>query len=487
MKHRIHLLAVAILLAAGCDDAEVGAIDVPGDGSPNAGVCAAPCAEGTACENVGLAQGAPCGVGECETELTCQAGECKPAKPVCDDDNPCTQDTCDPETGCRHAGMNGGELPCGIGECRVVVVQCVEGRLQDCTPKTGVDEFCDGLDNDCDGETDEELPDLSCGKGVCMVTTPGCVDGKVPPCTANDGAATTESCNGLDDDCNGTIDDPNTPGCNSYLPDHDGDGYSATSVDYRCLCTPTAPYTAIVGGDCDDDDDLAHPGADERCNGKDDNCNDATDEAPALDCTDYYADLDEDGHGAEGTGACLCAPDADHPVDVLGDCDDDDDTVHEDAVETCDGKDNNCDGFTDEEDAEGCTKYYVDNDKDTYGVTSETDFHCICAGQPKIEGYTASRGGDCCDQDADVRPNQTTYFSIRSKCNSFDYDCNNFASKQDPDGGTCKMELVTCNVSKAGWSGVIPNCGETGDWLIDCSYNFGVCDKTTQRRDQKCR
>jgi hypothetical protein len=120
-------------------------------------------------------------------------------------------------------------------------------------------------------------------------------------------------------------------------------------------------------------------------------------------------------------------------------------------------------------------------------VTSETDFHCICAGQPKIDGYTASRGGDCCDQDANVRPGQTTYFSIRSQCNSFDYDCNNFASQQYTDYGTCKMELVTCNVSKAGWSGALPNCGETGNWLTDCSYNFGVCDTTTQPRDQKCR
>ncbi len=140
MKHRILVIAAVILPALGCGADQGGTLDVQGDGNPQVGVCAAPCAEGTVCENVGLAEGESCGVGDCQTELTCQAGECAPAKPICDDDNPCTQDTCDAVEGCQHQALNGGELPCGVGECRVVVVECVEGRLQECTPKAPIDE-----------------------------------------------------------------------------------------------------------------------------------------------------------------------------------------------------------------------------------------------------------------------------------------------------------------------------------------------------------
>lgn len=481
------VLLVLPLLVAGCTDPNPGGTnDIVGDGSGTPGLCAAPCAEGTVCDGPGIAEGEVCGTGECDTVLTCQSGECIPEAPVCDDANPCTDDACDPVAGCLNVARSGGELACGVGECRLVVVECVDGRLQECTPKAPGTEVCDGLDNDCNGLADDGLPDRTCGLGVCMVTTPGCVEGKVPDCEPKPELVTNEICNGKDDDCNGTVDDPDSPGCTPYLADHDGDGYSASSVDYQCLCNPTAPYTAIEGGDCDDLLDTVYPGADEYCNGIDDNCNGATDEENAIDCVPHFADLDEDGHGAPGTDACLCGPDETHPVTIAGDCNDEDPEIHAEHPETCDGKDNNCDEESDEEDAEGCIRRYVDNDKDGFGVTSEEDFRCLCAGQTAPAPYTAIKAGDCCDEDANVRPGQTTAFSIRSKCNSFDYNCDKAETWQATAGGVCDMELVTCNVKVAGWSGQIPGCGENGQWLIDCSYNFGVCDRTTELRTQKC-
>ena len=111
--------------------------------------------------------------------------------------------------------------------------------------------------------------------------------------TAHPGAV--ESCDGVDNDCSGVIDDP---------PDGDGDGYT------------------ICDGECDDHDTAIHPGADESCDGVDNDCSGEPDDPP-------------DGDG-DGFDACH------------GDCDDTDPTVFPGAPETADGIDNDCDDWIDE-------------------------------------------------------------------------------------------------------------------------------------------
>ncbi|MFN7144503.1 MAG: C-type lectin domain-containing protein, partial [Myxococcota bacterium] len=91
-----------------------------------------------------------------------------------------------------------------------------------------------------------------------------------------------------------------------------------------------------------------HTVSPETCNGLDDDCDGATDEADASGRVEWYLDADGDGYGDEADTVEDCdAPDG-YAADP-GDCDDDDATIHPDATEGCDATDENCDGLIDED------------------------------------------------------------------------------------------------------------------------------------------
>ncbi len=102
---------------------------------------------------------------------------------------------------------------CGDGECRAFgTISCVNGAIVDsCTPGTPApdDTVCDGLDNDCDGSVDEDFPSFLtvCGIGDCMASgSTSCVDGViVDSCTP--GTPSTETCDGRDNDCDLSVDE----------------------------------------------------------------------------------------------------------------------------------------------------------------------------------------------------------------------------------------------------------------------------------------
>ncbi len=273
--------------------------------------------------------------------------------------------------------------------------------------------------------------ELSATSGDCNDSNP----------SINPGAK--ELCNGLDDNCNGQYEEGLPK--NTYYRDADGDGYGHHDITTIPYCT--APVGFVENNsDCDDSDPAIHPDATEICNDKDDNCNGEIDEGLRK---AYCRDADGDGFGDPNEKKMFCSQpdgyteeqfcddcdDADpeeNPLqvwfkdkdsdgysdgemsfcerafpyyylsydlissgsDIMSiDCDDDDPTANPTAAESCNGKDDNCNGEVDE----GVMLiFYRDADNDGYGNPHDEKEACE---QP--EGYVANNT-DCDDTNPKV-------------------------------------------------------------------------------------
>mgnify|MGYP000887007605 CR=1 FL=1 len=284
---------------------------------------------------------------------------------------------------------------------------CGAGGLGPCVGTTPAAETCDHVDNDCDGKTDEGFPDCDLD-GLADCVDPD-LDGDgvyedgdgsgVPgdhPCA---GGART----GCDDNCpacgfrNPDQADSNGDGigdpCDPCQVDSDGDGFA------RC-------------DDCDDGNRLVNPGAVERCNGRDDDCDEVTDPEGAEGCDVWYRDRDGDKYGAEEDWKCLCASEGEYTATVAGDCDDDRAAVNPKGREICNGLDDNCDGTVDPSGIEGCLPYYMDADQDGFGDSLQ--WRCYCGPDGS---YSALNPGDCDDDDPGRHP------GADEACDNKDNDC----------------------------------------------------------------
>jgi hypothetical protein len=270
-------------------------------------------------------------------------------------------------------------------------------------------EICDNIDNNCDGTADEGCDDDNDGQCDANMTYSGPV-AKCPngsgDCNDNDASIfkgkSQEICDNKDDNCNGKTDD----GC-----DDDHDGYCDAAFT---VATPLPSICPKGSGDCDDLNSDQNPGAKEVCgNGLDDNCNGSQNDQDAAGCLTFYFDADSDAWGLSGsTGKCLCNSAGSYKATKIGDCDETSAAINPSASEVCDGKDNNCDGTVDENNATGCVVRYYDGDQDGYGISLNA---CTCASNAP---YTASQAGDCNDTDANMNPGKT------EKCDNIDNDCN---------------------------------------------------------------
>jgi hypothetical protein len=160
-------------------------------------------------------RGAPCGTGVCRAFAPCVGGvevACVPGPPDLPADTLCNgeDDDCDGFT-----DEDWVRTTCGVGAC-MEIGMCIIG-LEICTPGIPELERCDGLDNDCDGRTDE---DSTCSVGAtqpCTIAVPTktCAGAQTCGVACDWGACavtaapdTVEACNLIDDDCDGTVDEP---------------------------------------------------------------------------------------------------------------------------------------------------------------------------------------------------------------------------------------------------------------------------------------
>jgi hypothetical protein len=92
----------------------------------------------------------------CTVDDLCVGSTCVGGSALdCDDGNVCTADSCDSVAGCTYTALSGSPVTCGVGECARTVDGCLDGVPQDCVPGEPSPEVPNGLDDDCDGEVDE--------------------------------------------------------------------------------------------------------------------------------------------------------------------------------------------------------------------------------------------------------------------------------------------------------------------------------------------
>jgi hypothetical protein len=224
---------IAVLTAAGCSGGTLGVEDRPdADTSCPDGSCDEPV---DPCAAIDCPAGQSCVDGRCRTTDLCQGVECS---------NP--GEVCDPRDGACHSGAaddDGDGYTIAAGDCDDGVVEV----------NPGATELCNGVDDDCDFEVDEGYPD-SDGDGfdTCGFGNPAQADCDDREPMSHPGRS--EECDGIDNDCDGETDEGLSPrpcetACGSGEDRCEG-GRWVCSAPQSCECTPAGAVEEESCGNC---------------------------------------------------------------------------------------------------------------------------------------------------------------------------------------------------------------------------------------------
>ncbi|MBN2527424.1 MAG: fibro-slime domain-containing protein [Deltaproteobacteria bacterium] len=414
-------------------------------------------------------------------------------------------------------------------QCKSGLVQCIPGNGLACIGAVGpTEETCDGMDNDCDGDTDEdtagnplENTGATCGKdvGICSAGHLVCVDGDWQ-CNAVWG--TDETCDGSDNDCDGQADETFPNKGNACYSDTDAiadngcmDTNSDGTYDCKGICEP-GQLTCLSGSEvCVG---MVTPRSeDNTCNGLDDDCDGLLDEdvvetqvCPAGAASWTTFQMEPYSICNAGTMQCNSSIPA---MQCVGN---DGTDVVSPRAEICDGLDNNCEGTVDETTAQSCGGCEIGVDTEFDCISTDPGAGRCTVGTRTCQAVLGSGVADWSSCVGDVGP-------TAEMCNNLDDDCDGIVDEGISlgpcypagligcVGGVCKGECqegtYTCTsgtISCAGYvkpvsegsacdnldnncngdvdEGITNDCGDdidTDSWP-DAAYGVGICRKGTQ-------
>jgi len=378
------------------------------------------------------------------------------------------------DSGCN--GATGGTVTnCGVGACARTGNQICQGgvAVSHCTPGTPSAEVCNNTDDNCDGTVDNITPAAcqTARSGVCAAGTTACSGGALV-CNQNV-QPTAEVCNGLDDNCDGTVDNITRAACK--VPGQVGpcaNGQTACQSS-TTICQQTVqpvPETPAgsaicadtVDNDCDGATDLADTGcqfpAETNCFDGIDNNGDGTTDCSDPTCANAQGPVTNCGAGAcAATGKRVCQNGAEVNTCVAG----------TPTAEVCDGIDNDCNGA-------------VDNGIQPVAITCGTG---VC----RADGQKVCSGGHLVDQCTPGQPQLEV-------CNNLDDDCDGTIDNITPVPTTCGVgacassgQMVCRNGASVDTCTPLPSGVEGPFSSPTCTDGIdNDCDGTTDAADTSC-